>query len=606
MRKKIRFFQSVHFKIAMVFVLLLLISVEIIGAIFIRELEKNNISAFKESMNANVEQLASNLSAELSSSDDEDDDTLKRAVNEFSKKDVFEVRVVDDKAIVRATSDANKQSDIGKKNDILELNDFTEKRKEIKDTATNKRVYINVQQIKSPTGDAVIGALYVKSDIESRYKDVNDTALIFFSASMIAISISLAVALLVARTITKPIGEMQQQAMKIAQGDYSGEIEVHGQDELGQLAQTFNELSDRVEEAQETLEAERHRLDSVLSHMTDGVIATDRRGKVIIINEMALMLLNTTSEEAVNKSILEILNIHENYTLRQLLEEQNEQLIDVSISEEEQTILKADFAMIRRESGFISGLVCVLHDVTEQEKNESERREFVSNVSHELRTPLTSMKSYLESLTDGAWQDPELAPRFLNVTLEETDRMIRMINDLLHLSRIDAQKSPIQLELVNLNEMVNFVLERFEMMIKSQNQNYKIKKEFTRRTIWTEVDPDKIIQVLDNIMNNALKYSPDGGEITCTLLETHNNVIISISDQGMGIPQQDVKRVFNRFFRVDKARSRAMGGSGLGLAISREVIQDHGGSIWAESEEGKGSTFYVSLPYEPIEEDDWI
>ncbi|WP_314060524.1 cell wall metabolism sensor histidine kinase WalK [uncultured Vagococcus sp.] len=606
MRKKIRFFQSVHFKIAMVFVLLLLISVEIIGAIFIRELEKNNISAFKDSMNANVEQLASNLSAELSSSDDVDDATLKRAVNEFSKKDVFEVRVVDDKAIVRATSDANRQSDIGKKNDIPELNDFTEKRKEIKDVTTNKRVYINVQQIKSPTGDAVIGALYVKSDIESRYKDVNDTALIFFSASMIAISISLAVALLVARTITKPIGEMQQQAMKIAQGDYSGEIEVHGQDELGQLAQTFNELSDRVEEAQDTLEAERHRLDSVLSHMTDGVIATDRRGKVIIINEMALMLLNTTNEEAINKSILEILNIHEDYTLRQLLEEQNEQLIDVSVSEEEQTILKADFAMIRRESGFISGLVCVLHDVTEQEKNESERREFVSNVSHELRTPLTSMKSYLESLTDGAWQDPELAPRFLNVTLEETDRMIRMINDLLHLSRIDAQKSPIQLELVNLNEMVNFVLERFEMMIKSQNQNYTIKKEFTRRTIWTEVDPDKIIQVLDNIMNNALKYSPDGGEITCTLLETHNNVIISISDQGMGIPQQDVKRVFNRFFRVDKARSRAMGGSGLGLAISREVIQDHGGSIWAESEEGKGSTFYVSLPYEPIEEDDWI
>lgn len=606
MRKKIRFFQSVHFKIAVVFVLLLLISVEIIGAIFIRELEKNNISAFKESMNANVEQLASNLSTVLSSQDEEGDATLKRAVNEFSRKDVFEVRVVDDKGIVRATSDANRQSDIGKKNDTIELNDFTEKRKEVKDATTNKRVYINVQQIKSPTGDAVVGALYVRSDIESRYKDVNDTALIFFSASMIAISISLAVALLVARTITKPIGEMQQQALKIAQGDYSGEIEVHGQDELGQLAQTFNELSDRVEEAQDTLEAERHRLDSVLSHMTDGVIATDRRGKVIIINEMALLLLHTTNEEAINKSILEILNIHENYTLRQLLEEQNEQLIDVSLSEEEQTILKADFAMIRRESGFISGLVCVLHDVTEQEKNERERREFVSNVSHELRTPLTSMKSYLESLTDGAWQDPEIAPRFLNVTLEETDRMIRMINDLLHLSRIDAQKSPIQLELVNLNEMVNFVLERFEMMIKSQNQNYTIKKEFTRRTIWTEVDPDKLIQVLDNIMNNALKYSPDGGEITCTLLETHNNVIITISDQGMGIPQQDVKRVFNRFFRVDKARSRAMGGSGLGLAISREVIQDHGGSIWAESEEGKGSTFYISLPYEPIEEDDWL
>lgn len=606
MRKKIRFFQSVHFKIAMVFVLLLLISVEIIGAIFIRELEKNNITNFEETMNSQVEQLASNLSGELMTVDEQGDLTLRRTVNEFSKRDVFEVRVVDDKGIVRATSDANKQGDVGKKNDIADLNDFTEKRREQKDYLTQKRVYINVQQIKSPAGDAVIGALYVKSDIESKYTEISETALIFFSASMIAISISLAVALLVARTITKPIGEMQQQAVKIAQGDYSGEIEVHGQDELGQLAETFNELSDRVEEAQDTLEAERHRLDSVLSHMTDGVIATDRRGKVVIVNEMALLLLETTNEEAIGKSILELLNIQENYTLRELLEERNEQLLDVSKSEEDQSILKADFAMIRRESGFISGLVCVLHDVTEQEKNERERREFVSNVSHELRTPLTSMRSYIEALQDGAWRDPEIAPRFLGVTLEETDRMIRMINDLLHLSRIDSQKSPIQLELVNLNEMVNFVLERFEMMIKSENKNYTIKKEFTRRTIWTEVDPDKIIQVLDNIMNNALKYSPDGGEITCTLLETHNNVIITISDQGMGIPQQDVKRVFNRFFRVDKARSRAMGGSGLGLAISREVIQDHGGSIWAESEEGKGSTFYLSLPYEPIEEDDWL
>lgn len=606
MRKRIKFFQSVHFKIAMVFALLLLVSVEIIGAIFIRELESSTISTFKENVDSQVEQLASNLSNELSVSKEEQDDTnLKRLVNEFSRNDILEVRVVDDKGIVRATSEVAKQNDVGKKNEFGSLNDFEAKGEERKDPETGKRVYQKNQQIYSAAGTSVIGAIYVTSNIESQYEQISDIALIFFTASMIAMGISLIIALLVARTITKPIGEMQQQAMKIAQGVYSGKVEVYGQDELGQLGETFNELSDRVEEARETLEAERHRLDSVLSHMTDGVVATDRRGKVVIINEMAQMLLEKTNEEAIGLSILELLNIKEEYSLRQLLEEQNEKLIDVMNDQNELTILKVDFAMIRRESGFISGLVCVLHDVTEQEKNEQERREFVSNVSHELRTPLTSMRSYLEALADGAWENPEVAPKFINVSLEETDRMIRMISDLLELSRMDSKSQPLQKELVNLNEMFNFVIERFEMLITSNNMNYKIRKEFTRRTIWVEVDSDKVIQVLDNIMNNAIKYSPDGGEITCSLLETHNNVIISIADQGMGIPKRDLKRVFDRFFRVDKARSRSLGGSGLGLAISRDVIQNHGGTIWVESEESKGSVFYISLPYVPVEEDLW-
>lgn len=605
MRKKIKFFQSVHFKIAMVFALLLLISVEIIGAIFIRELENSTLDTFKSNVDVQVEQLASSLSSELvTGKENQDDSNLKRLVNEFARNDILEVRVVDDKGIVRATSEVTKQNDVGKKNDGS-LNDFSDKGIEQKDSETGKRVYQKNQQINSSTGNAVIGAVYVKANIEGKYEEVNDITIIFFTASAIAMAITMLIALLVARTITKPIGEMQQQAMKIAEGDYSSKVEVYGKDELGLLGETFNELSERVDEARETLEAERHRLDSVLSHMTDGVVATDRRGKVVIINEMAQLLLDITSEEALGLSIFDLLGLKEEYSLRELLEEQNEQLIEVMNDDNELTILKVDFAMIRRESGFISGLVCVLHDVTEQEKNERERREFVSNVSHELRTPLTSMRSYLEALSDGAWQNPEVAPRFINVSLEETDRMIRMISDLLELSRMDNKSQTIEKELVNLNEMFNFVIERFQMMITSKNMNYTIRKEFTGRSIWVEVDSDKMIQVLDNIMNNAIKYSPDGGEITCTLLETHNNVIISITDQGMGIPKRDTKRVFDRFFRVDKARSRAMGGSGLGLAISREVIHGHGGTIWVESEEGKGSTFYISLPYIPVEEDLW-
>ncbi len=410
----------------------------------------------------------------------------------------------------------------------------------------------------------------------------------------------------------------------MARGDYSGQVRIYGQDELGQLAVAVNNLSVRVEEAQEASEAERRRLDSVLAHMTDGVIATDRRGNVIIINETALDMLNTRNEDVIGLSILKLFNIVKDYTLRDLLENQEELLLDFSQQSDHDLILRVDFSLIQRETGFISGLVAVLHDVTEQQKNERERREFVSNVSHELRTPLTSMRSYIEALNDGAWKDPEIAPQFLKVTQEETDRMIRMINDLLSLSRMDSGTSKIELETINLNEFFNYILDRFDMMFKTDNEaagsdnnrvqplpssrkkHYVIKREITKRDLWVEVDQDKFMQVIDNIMNNAIKYSPDGGTITARLVETHNHVILSITDQGLGIPRKDISKVFDRFYRVDKARSRQQGGTGLGLAISKEVVEALGGRIWVDSQEGKGSTFSISLPYEPLDEgDDW-
>lgn len=611
MKKKVHFFQSVNFKIALSFILLLLIAIQIIGGYFIRELESSTITEYKTNVDQQVSQLAGIASGILSQNDtdldhNEIDSLLKKRLTESLTSDTIESRIVDDKGIIRATSDINQQGNVGKKNDYSDLNDFNSKKYFAFDN--DKRVYINVEPLKSPTSDTVIGVLYVKSNIENKYNEIRDTSRIFFTASLIAAAISIIVTLLIARSITQPIGEMREQALRIARGDYTGKVKVHGKDELGQLAETFNQLAERIEEAQETMEAERNRLDSVLSHMTDGVIASDRRGKIITINEMALSLLNIKeNEEVIGSSILALLDIEEEYTLRKLLEEPEELLIDRSSSEKEegQMILRVDFAMIRRESGFITGLVCVLHDVTEQEKNERERREFVSNVSHELRTPLTSMRSYIEALNEGAWKNPEIAPNFLNVTLEETDRMIRMINDLLNLSRMDTGNSQLQLEYVNFNELINFVLDRFDMIIDGNNKSYTIRREFTKRDLWVELDPDKMVQVLDNILNNAIKYSPDGGEIICRLLETHNSVVFSVSDQGLGIPKKDLGKVFDRFYRVDKARARAQGGTGLGLAISREVVKAHNGSIWVESQEGKGSTFYISLPYEPYEEDWW-
>lgn len=605
MEKKVRFYRSVNFKVAFSFILILLISIELIGAYFIRGLEKSTINSFTKDMNQRVALLSTTIASTMAENSENEADQLQRILENNTASDIKEMWVVDDKGIVLATNDVGqKDSIVGKKNDSSEIDDFSLKQYVTLDD-NNQRVYINVQPIQSPTGDsAVIGALYVKSDIEQKYTEISNTALIFFTASVIAGLISIIVALLVARSITKPIKEMQKQAMRIAQGDYSEKVEIHGHDELSQLAETFNKLSDRVEDAQDTMEAERNRLDSVLTHMTDGVIATDRRGKVITINEMALSLLDMDNEEAIGQSILMLLDLEEEYTLRKLLEAPGEILIDRS-KEEEQITLRSDFAMIRRESGFISGLVVVLHDVTEQEKTDEERRQFVSNVSHELRTPLTSVRSYLEALEEGAWQDENIAPNFIQVTLGETDRMIRMINDLLNLSRMDSGAQQMDLELVNFNELVDYILDRFDMMVTGQEKNYRIVREFTERDLWVEIDTDKIMQVLDNIMNNAIKYSPDGGKITAQLMETHNNVVLGISDEGLGIPKKDLDKVFERFYRVDKARARQQGGTGLGLAISKEVMKAHNGQIWVESVEGKGSTFYISLPYEPYEEDIW-
>ncbi|MBU7448444.1 MULTISPECIES: cell wall metabolism sensor histidine kinase WalK [Lactiplantibacillus] len=612
--KRKNFFKTINFKIALVFALLLLITLEIVGAIFVKQLESRNIQDFKQSVqiptyidNSLAEQLTVNNTSKANGQ-------IKTILSNYNNTNVDEIRVVDSKGTIRGTSDVNDQSIVGQKttdrnvkNAIYNNRTYT---KSTYDTQNNGRYYISIVPLYSSnsTGNSsqLVGVLYVRANMKSVYSTINNIMGIFVIASLVAMLLGLGIAIIIARAITRPIEEMKQQTQRIARGDYAGQVRVYSDDELGQLAKAINNLSIRVEESQESTEAERRRLDSVLSHMSDGVIATDRRGNITIINETASDFMDVTAEKAIGSSILDVLKIRDDYSLRDLIENQDELMLDLS-SNERDLILNAYFSLIQRESGFISGLVCVLHDVTEQQKIDNDRKQFVSNVSHELRTPLTSLRSYIEALSDGAWKDPEVAPGFLKVTQEETDRMIRMINELLSLSRMDSGTTRVDMELVNINEMFNYVLDRFDMILKKDDnpvKYYTIKREFTKRDLWVEIDTDKFTQVLDNIMNNAIKYSPDGGVVTCRLLETHNQVIISISDQGLGIPRADLNHVFDRFFRVDKARSRAQGGTGLGLAISKEVVQMLGGRIWVDSVEGKGSTFYISLPYEPYEEED--
>lgn len=401
--------------------------------------------------------------------------------------------------------------------------------------------------------------------------------------------------------------QINQKVKDLIAGDYSQVLDMQGSSEITNITNNLNDLSEVIRLTQENLEQESKRLHSILSYMTDGVLATNRRGKITMINDMAKKQLGVQKEDVLNKSILELLQIEDEYELRDLITQVPELMIDSQDANGEYLSLRVRFALVRRESGFISGLVAVLHDTTEQEKEERERRLFVSNVSHELRTPLTSVKSYLEALDEGALSEP-VAPDFIKVSLDETNRMMRMVTDLLHLSRIDNATSHLDVELINFTAFITFILNRFDQIRgQDEEKKYELVRDYPITSVWIEIDTDKMTQVIDNILNNAIKYSPDGGKITVTMKTTDDQMILSISDQGLGIPKQDLPRIFDRFYRVDRARSRAQGGTGLGLSIAKEIIKQHKGFIWAKSEYGKGSTFTIVLPYDKdaVKEEVW-
>ena len=401
--------------------------------------------------------------------------------------------------------------------------------------------------------------------------------------------------------------QLNQKVKDLIAGDYSQVLDMQGSSEITNITNNLNDLSEVIRLTQENLEQESKRLHSILAYMTDGVLATNRRGQITMINDMAKRQLGIESDDALNQNILELLKIEEEYELRDLITQSPELMIYSQNLNGEYISLRVRFALIRRESGFISGLVAVLHDTTEQEKEERERRLFVSNVSHELRTPLTSVKSYLEALDEGTLTEP-VAPDVIKVSLDETNRMMRMVTDLLDLSRIDNESSHLDVELINFTAFITFILNRFDKMrSQDEEKKYELVRDYPINSVWIEIDTDKMTQVIDNILNNAIKYSPDGGKITVSMKTTDDQMILSISDQGLGIPKQDLPKIFDRFYRVDRARSRAQGGTGLGLAIAKEIIKQHKGFIWAKSEYGKGSTFTIVLPYDKdaVKEEIW-
>ena len=594
---KVGFFKSIHFKFAIVYVLLILVAIQFISVYFNDKLEDQFQQNYMSSIRDRAELLADNVSDQVNSKSDEEENTITSLIRNFRQNEIRQILVVNSLGQVVGTLNDDGLEGTRATNDYVTsaLNGVS--KENILIDSEGERFFAYSYPIKGET-NTTVGAVYIQANMNQVFEQADEVNSLLAQSALIALVLTGLLGIIISRTITRPISDMRRQALVMARGDFTRKVKVYGEDEIGQLALAFNDLTRRLQEANAITEGERRKLTSVLAYMTDGVIATDREGMIILMNDRAEEMMSVSRETVLGTSLNKILQFSEEKTWDDVYNGPDSMILD--LSDDHQTfILRVNFSIIHKEDGPINGLIAVLHDITEQEQLEQERREFVVNVSHELRTPLTTMRSYLEALQEGALQDPEIAPRFLSVTQNETERMIRLVNDLLQLSKMDKKEYRLEFTEVDFVEMFDHVLDRFEM---SKRDNINIVRQLPRVEIYTKVDQDKMTQVLDNILSNAIKYSPDGGTITARCWTIGKKIRISISDEGVGIPKNNLSKIFDRFYRVDKARSRQIGGTGLGLAIAKEMIHAHHGDIWAESKWGQGTTIYFTLPYKRIRE----
>lgn len=598
---KVGFFRSIQLKFIIIYILLLLVAVQVIGSYFVRQLEVELLDSFKSSITDRVELLSYNLEQAMNKKrpEDKSEMTLENDISEIIKDigsdSKTKIQVVNREGRVLATSDFANQDDVGKKSteEIVQQTLALGSTDEVmmRRAGTDERLYVQSVPLNDESNN-VTGAIYIEASLSSVYKQLGNINKIFFQSSLLAITVSAGIGILVARTITKPIMEMRRQALVMATGDFTQKVNVYGSDEIGQLAETFNDMNDRLKHSYQTIQEEEKKLSSVLANMSDGVIATDKLGNVTLMNHAAGSLLGMNPEASVGKFLLDVLQLEEKIVDTQELEESSSTIIDFSEGDEI-SLIRANFSTVSDTGGGLTGFITVLSDVTEQEKVERERREFVSNVSHELRTPLTTMQSYLEALLDGAWEDSNIAPKFLQVTQTETGRMIRMVNDLLQLSRMDNKEHALKQTRTEFVSFMNGIIDRFEMSLES---HITFKRNLSEGPYLVWIDQDKMTQVLDNIISNAIKYSPEGGAVEFGCTKQKNQLHVTIKDSGLGIAYDKLDKIFERFYRTDSARTRKLGGTGLGLAITKEIIEAHYGNIWATSIEGKGTTIHFKLP----------
>ncbi|MFO7815069.1 MAG: ATP-binding protein [Halanaerobiales bacterium] len=399
------------------------------------------------------------------------------------------------------------------------------------------------------------------------------------------------------QSIVKPLENVTETAAKISEGELSERIPVRKYNsEIEKLARMFNFMAAELEDKITEISQEKNRIEAILESMLDGVIAVDKETRVLLINPAARKIFNIEAENVKGKKLINILLSHRiDMYLERAFEKKESIRREIKYKNPEEKIIQATFIPLVNESKKINGGVIVLTDITELRRLETVRNDFVANVSHELRTPLTSIVGYLDTLIDSDIDDLKTREQFLKTIKEETDRLSILIRDLLNLSKIESQTFDLKAENFKktIEKVINLLKENAE------NKNISLEIEMAEKLPLVYMVKEQIEQVLINLIDNAIKYTPENGEIKIKVDKDRDRLYFSIEDNGIGIPKDDQERIFERFYRVDKARSRKLGGTGIGLSIVRNIIKQHGSEVKVESKEGKGSkfSFYLKIAH---------
>jgi len=585
-------FKSIQAKLVTIYILLILLAMEVVGFYLIQSLERYHDRKLTESLIVNAQLISDFLLVRYLPPERKlsvNDSTIQEYIKQVAPSSIKYIAVMDENATVVASTDETRFSRGSRilSPEIMQAS-FGDQAEEIRqDPSTQKKFKYLAYPIKND--GEVVGILYLVASLEDIYETMNNIRLILLTATFLALLITGILGYALSNTITGPIREVTKRAALLAEGNFDQKIEVKSDDEIGKLTGMFNFLTSRLKATLEEISEEKEKMEAILTNMADGVIALNGRGEVIHINPAAMRMLDLERERLEGDFAEKLKNILEIHPEDFPKTEKTPMEVLVKVKD---GTLKAIFAPLAGETKE-TGYILLLQDVTKQQRLEEMRKEFVANVSHELRTPLTTIKSYAETLLDGAMEDSAVAYQFVKVINDEADRMTRLVNDLLELSRLDNKevkwnKRPLKIDLL-VGEVVS------KMMMSAKKKGLSVRCEI-EENLEVFADRDKMEQVFQNVLSNAIKYTSEGGRIFVKGEKAGNQVCVSVEDTGIGIPKEDLPRIFERFYRVDKTRSRELGGTGLGLSIAREIVLAHDGDIEVQSEPGKGTVVIIKLP----------
>ncbi|MCT4633393.1 MAG: cell wall metabolism sensor histidine kinase WalK [Firmicutes bacterium] len=596
-------FKSIRWKFVIIYFLLVFIAMILAGVMIIKTFESYNL----RDINNKIDDLSNLIMPSLEKIENFEenkeriDGILDNHRNIGFQEEIFIVDKNSNNIVATTSENINIQSE-----EVLDFNLIV---KGFGGETAESNIIIDSGDYVIKTKDKVYpvlydgenkGIIYIRYNLNELYDNLNNYKKIIVQATILSLITTVVLGSVIAKSIVNPINDVTDKAAKMADGDFDVQVDIKSDDEIGKLGEMFNHLTGELRKSYSDISREKSKMEAIVNYMADGLIAVNNMGEIILVNPKAMDMLGIDEGEFDIHKYNEVISKYSERLLINNIIENNPNWIGSETIAKDDSIYRVNFAPYQNDVGMKKGLVLVMQDVTEQQKLDDMRREFVANVSHELKTPLTSIKSYTETILDGAIEDTDMTKNFLSVVLSEADRMNRLVKDLLQLSNFDSKKIMMHMEYQDIVDLLKKSI--MKMDVTAKQMDHKVTLTTTYQSLIAYFDWDRIEQVVLNIIGNAIKYTPRGGKVEVYLMTDDSSVLIKVIDNGDGIHEDALDRLFERFYRVDKARSRDLGGTGLGLSIAKEIVELHEGEIEIDSIVGEGTVVTIRLPLEDYEE----